>query len=197
MKAFARQYIEGLTAVLENFDTEGFEQIVNRILEAYDKEKQIFVMGNGGSASTASHFATDINKGCCFDVDKKFKMICLNDSISTLMAYANDVSYDRVFIEQLKNLFIPGDLVIGISASGNSENVLEAVRYAKHNHGRTIGLSGFAGGALSELVDISLVAEVNDMQKVEDVHLIVVHMIMQAVRGAIGETPEATLSRRP
>ena len=155
--------------------------MVSLILDAYRSDDRIFVMGNGGSGSTASHFACDLNKGCCMDLDKKFKMVCLNDNIPTLLALANDVSYEVVFEEQLKNFFCAGDLVIGISASGNSENVLRAVRFAKANQGRTVGLSGFRGGALAQLVDVSLVAASDDMQKIEDIHLIAVHMIMQIV----------------
>ncbi|MBW1696682.1 MAG: SIS domain-containing protein [Deltaproteobacteria bacterium] len=180
-KDFAKQYLHGLMAVFEDLNLDCFEAIVSSLLDAYHNQAAIFVMGNGGSAATASHFATDINKGCCWDLDKKFKMICLNDNISTLMAWANDMTYDAVFVQQMKNFFTQGDLVIGISGSGNSENVLNAIRYAKKNGGLTIGLSGFNGGNLAKLVDISLVTEAEDMQKVEDVHLIVVHMIMQAL----------------
>jgi D-sedoheptulose 7-phosphate isomerase len=181
----AEQYIEGLKDTLTAFDFDQYEKIVEQILKAYDEQRHVFVMGNGGSASTASHFACDINKGSCIDLARKFKMICLNDSVPTLLALANDVSYDVVFEEQLKNFFVPKDVVIGISGSGNSENVLRAIRYAKENGGVTIGLSGFSGGALARLVDVPFVAPVNDMQKVEDIHMIVVHMIMQAIYGAL------------
>ncbi len=187
VKAFARQYLDELASLFEGFNLEQFEKIVSCILDAYKNDKKIFVMGNGGSGSTASHFACDINKGCCMDLEKKFKMICLNDNTPTILALANDVSYDVVFEEQLKNFFTPGDLVIGISGSGNSENVLRAIRYANANGGKTVGLSGFAGGQLSLLVDISLIAKVDDMQKVEDIHLIVIHMIMQIVYSALHE----------
>jgi len=181
IKEFSNHYLTGLKDVLDSFNHEQFEEILNRILDAYHKENRIFIMGNGGSGSTASHFTCDINKGCCMDLEKKFKVICLNDSMPTMLALANDVSYESVFVEQLKNFFEPGDLVMGISGSGNSENVLQAIRYARENSGQTIGLSGFSGGKLADLVDVSLVARVDDMQKVEDVHMIVVHMIMQAV----------------
>jgi len=180
-------YLADLSAVLSAFDHRQLEKIVDDMLQAYRADKRIFVMGNGGSGSTASHFACDINKGCCLDLEKKFKMICLNDNVPTILALANDISYDVVFEEQLKNFFIPGDLVIGISGSGNSANVLRAVRYAKANSGRTIGLSGFSGGKLARLVDISFVARSDDMQKVEDVHVIVVHMIMQIVHQVLHE----------
>ena len=184
---FARTYLEELASLLEGFNLEQFEKMVASILNAYEKDKKIFVMGNGGSGSTASHFACDINKGCCLDLEKKFKVICLNDNIPTMLALANDISYDVVFEEQLKNFFTPGDLVIGISGSGNSENVLRAIRYANASGGQTIGLSGFAGGQLAQLADIPFIAEIDDMQKIEDIHVIVVHMIMQTVYGALHE----------
>ena len=186
-QVFARQYLNGLNGLLDGFDTEAFDRIVNSILDAYSDETAIFIMGNGGSASTASHFACDINKGCCLDLDKKFKVICLNDNIPTLLAYANDLDYASVFVEQLKNFFHSGDLVIGISGSGNSENVLRAIRYANENGGKTVGLTGYSGGKLGQLVDIAYVAASDDMQKIEDVHMIIVHMIMQAVHGALHE----------
>lgn len=185
IKESAGQYIDGLKDVLAAFDYDQYHKIVELILDAYQAEKHIFVMGNGGSGSTASHFACDINKGCCMDLPRKFKMICLNDNIPTMLALANDVSYDVVFEEQIKNFFVPGDVTIGISGSGNSENVLRAVRYANGMGGKTIGLSGFSGGELAGLVDVAFVAPVNDMQKIEDVHMIVIHMIMQSVYGAL------------
>ena len=185
---FARQYLNGLNGLLDGFDTEAFDRIVNSILDAYSDEQAIFIMGNGGSASTASHFACDINKGCCLDLDKKFKVICLNDNIPTLLAYANDLDYASVFVEPLINFFRAGDLVIGISGSGNSENVVRAIRYASENGGKTVGLTGYSGGKLGQLVDIAYVAASDDMQKIEDVHMIIVHMIMQAVHGALHDT---------
>jgi len=185
---FARQYLNGLNGLLDGFDTEAFDRIVNSILDAYSDEQAIFIMGNGGSASTASHFACDINKGCCLDLDKKFKVICLNDNIPTLLAYANDLDYASVFVEPLKNFFRSGDLVIGISGSGDSENVLRTIRYASENGGKTVGLTGYSGGKLGQLVDIAYVAASDDMQKIEDVHMIIVHMIMQAVHGALHDT---------
>ena len=184
----ARQYLNGLNGLLDGFDTEAFDRIVNSTLDAYSDETAIFIMGNGGSAATASHFACDINKGCCLDLDKKFKVICLNDNIPTLLAYANDLDYASVFVESLKNFFRSGDLVIGISGSGDSENVLRAIRYASENGGKTVGLTGYSGGKLGQLVDIAYVAASDDMQKIEDVHMIIVHMIMQAVHGALHDT---------
>lgn len=197
MRTFSVEYIEALKEILDNFSHEQFERFIDAMLTAYHKEKQIFVMGNGGSASTASHWVCDINKGCSLGKEKKFKMMCLNDSISTLLAYANDLSYEDVFVEQLKNFFTPGDLVIGISGSGNSENVLRAIHYANDNQGTTIGLCGYSGGKLFQMVDIPILAQVDDMQKVEDIHMIVAHMSMQRIIQKISEdyAPESYVLR--
>ncbi|GBD96586.1 MAG TPA: SIS domain-containing protein [Nitrospirae bacterium] len=176
---FSLDYLDQLKELLDIFPHERFEEIGQALMSAYDKEKQVFIMGNGGSGSTASHFTCDINKGCCYDLEKKFKVICLNDNMPTILAYANDVSYNNIFVEQLRNLLQPGDVVIGISGSGNSENVLLALSYAKQKGARTIGLTGFDGGRLAHIVDLPFVAAIDDMQKVEDMHMIVVHMLMQ------------------
>ncbi len=183
---FSKEYIESLSRVLSDFPHAAFEAMIEELLGAYHAEKTIFVMGNGGSASTASHWVCDINKGCAGGAEKRFRMMCLNDSVSTLLAYANDMAYERVFAEQLINFFRPGDVVIGVSGSGNSKNVLNAIEYANTHGGRTVGLSGFDGGRLAGMVHVPVVARVHDMQKVEDVHMIVVHMAMQRIRLALG-----------
>ena len=181
MNVFSDTYICDLKEVLDDFPHEQFERVIDAMLDAYYNDKHIFTMGNGGSASTASHWVCDINKGCSLGKEKKFKMMCLNDSISTMLAYANDLSYEDVFVEQLKNFFVSGDVVIGISGSGNSENVLRAIDYANNNGGTTVGLCGYSGGKLFQMVDIPVLAKVDDMQKVEDIHMIVVHMSMQRI----------------
>ncbi len=183
---FSEGYLAGLKQILDAFDHEGFEAMIRALLKAREQGALIFVMGNGGSASTASHWVCDMNKGCSPGESGRFRMICLNDSISTMLAYANDLCYADVFVEPLKNFFNPGDVVIGISGSGNSENVLRAVAWAREHGGVTVGLTGFSGGKLAGMVDVPIVARVNDMQKVEDVHMIVVHMAMQRVRQALG-----------
>jgi D-sedoheptulose 7-phosphate isomerase len=187
LKGFSVAYIEHLKKILDSFPHSQFERFIRVFSDAAAAGKQIFVMGNGGSAATASHWVCDINKGCCHNNAARFKMICLNDNIATMLAYANDVSYLEIFVEQLKNLFNPGDVVIGISGSGNSPNVLRAIEYAKENGGITIGLCGFAGGALYGKVDIPLLAKVDDMQKVEDIHMIIVHMTMQRIQQELAE----------
>ncbi|RJR17849.1 MAG: SIS domain-containing protein [Nitrospiraceae bacterium] len=182
---FSINYLDQLKSLLDSFPHGRFTEIREAMLSAYHSEKQVFIMGNGGSGSTASHFACDINKGSCFNLDKKFKVICLNDNIPTMLAYANDLSYSKVFVEQLRNFLQPGDVVIGISGSGNSDNVLQAISFARKMKAKTIGLSGFNGGKLSQAVDIPFIVAINDMQKVEDVHMIVVHMLMQCLCEAL------------
>lgn len=184
-KGFAQRYLAELIQALSALDREAFEQLVRLILEAYDHHRRIFIMGNGGSGATASHFACDLNKGCCLDMPKKFKVVCLNDNVPTLSAYANDLSYAHVFVEPLKNFFEKEDVVIGISASGNSENVLQAVSFANQNGGKTAGLCGFSGGTLARIAQVPVVVRINDMQKVEDAHVIIAHMIMQAVHAVL------------
>ena len=182
---FALGYIDRLKKVIDTFDLKTLDEMVQAILDAYHRKANIFIMGNGGSGSTASHLACDINKGCCSDLDCKFRMICLNDNIPTMLALANDISYEAVFVEQLKNFFCQGDLVLGISGSGNSENVLKAIRYAAAHGGRTMGWSGFGGGKLSGLVDLAFIVESHDMQQVEDAHMVMAHMVMQSVYAAL------------
>ena len=190
MKGFSHDYIEQLKKHLDTFPHDQFERLIDSMMDAYKEDKRIFVMGNGGSASTASHWVCDINKGCSLHKEKKFKMICLNDSIPTMLAYANDMSYEDIFVEQLKNFFAPGDVVIGISGSGNSLNVLKAIEYARANGGTTVGLCGYSGGRLYHTVDIPILARIDDMQKVEDVHMIVVHMTMQRILRELRSAPE-------
>jgi D-sedoheptulose 7-phosphate isomerase len=182
---FAKGYIDRLKTVIDGFDLKTLEAMVQAIVDAYHRKATIFVMGNGGSGSTASHLACDINKGCCLDLDQKFRMLCLNDSIPTMLALANDIAYEAVFVEQMKNFFSPGDLVLGISGSGNSENVLQAIRYAANNGGHTMGWCGFGGGKLAALSQLAFIVESHDMQQVEDAHMILTHMVMQSVYAAL------------
>lgn len=179
MENFSYHYIKQLKEILDTFPHYQFDRLYEVLTKAYKEGKHIFIMGNGGSGSTASHWACDINKGCCVNQERRFKMISLTDNIPTLLAYSNDLSYEEAFVEQLKNFFVPGDVVIGISGSGNSMNVIKAIEYANAHGGITVGLCGFSGGKLYEITHISLLISVMDMQKVEDVHLMVGHMIMQ------------------
>lgn len=174
-------YLNRLQETIKRLDKNEINQFINILLEARDTDKQIFIMGNGGSASTASHFCCDFNKGSSYGFAKRFKFICLNDNVPGMMAYANDVSYDEIFVEQLKNFFNPGDYVIGISGSGNSKNVLKAIEYANANGGITIGLTGFNGGKLKQICAYSVNMNVDDMQISEDLHMMMDHLSMKVI----------------
>jgi len=180
---FFKNYLRELNNIFGDINSKEFEVFIGELIVAYERQSNIFVCGNGGSASTASHFACDINKGVGFGKDKRFKVICLNDNIPTLLAYANDISYDDVFVEQLKNFMVKDDLVIGVSGSGNSGNILKAIEYANKNGGNTFGICGYDGGKLKTLAQKSMVIQSNDMQKVEDIHMIVIHCAMQYLCG--------------
>ncbi len=175
-------YISHLQGVLERLTLPDVKASIDAIMEAYYADKQIFVIGNGGSASTASHIACDLGKGTSVPGKPRFRVISLTDNVATMTAWSNDVSYEDVFIEQLKNLVNPGDLVLGISASGNSENVIRAMRYASEIGCKTVGWSGFGGGTLAEICDINVVVDSNLYGPVEDVHLILNHILHSWIR---------------
>ena len=177
-----QNYISHLQGVLERLTLLDVKSSIDAIMEAYYADKQIFVIGNGGSASTASHIACDLGKGTSVPGKPRFRVISLTDNVATMTAWSNDVSYEDVFIEQLKNLVNPGDLVLGISASGNSENVIRALRYASEIGCKTVGWSGFGGGKLAEICDINVIVDSNLYGPVEDVHLILNHILHAWIR---------------
>jgi len=179
---FLKTYLQELNQTLEQIRPEEFEAFVDELHGALRRGSFIFICGNGGSGATASHFAADLNKGVSYGRSRRFKVVSLNDNIPTITAYANDVSYEDVFVEQLKNFLSPDDLVIAISGSGNSRNVIKAVDYANANGGRTFGICGYGGGELKRACGKSLSLEIMDMQKVEDAHVVMIHCVMQYLR---------------
>ena len=172
-------YFGALNALLAEVDIGELDQAMNAMLKAYNEETDIYVFGNGGSASTASHMLNDFNKGVSLGLEKKFRFHCLVDNIAILTAIANDLGYEYVFAKQLENKLKPTDLIIAISGSGNSLNVIRAVEYAKSCGCKVIGMSGYDGGRLRQLADYSMHAPTYDMQLVEDAHLIFNHMVMK------------------
>lgn len=174
---FPEQYKAELIDAIRGLDTGAINRAIEALALARDEGRRIFTCGNGGSASAASHFATDLVKGASFGREKRFRIMALTDSLPTLTAYSNDVSYECVFVEQLKNFAEPGDVVMAISGSGNSPNVLRAIEYAKSIGCRTIALSGRDGGKLGPMCDINLQAAHPHMGRIEDAHLIMLHMI--------------------
>src|ERR1017187_341573 len=144
-------YFSRLKNAVNKVSIEDLNILINVLVESRESGRTIFIMGNGGSAATASHFVCDFNKGVSVENEKKFKFICLNDNIPSLMAYANDLSFEHIFVQQLKNYFVKCDVVIGISGSGNSMNVVKALEYANNNGGITVGLTGYNGGKIKKL----------------------------------------------
>jgi D-sedoheptulose 7-phosphate isomerase len=136
-------------------------------------------MGNGGSGTTASHIVCDFNKGVSANLVKKLKVMCLNDNMPSISAIANDISYDAIFEEQLKNFLSPGDIVIGISVSGNSKNIIKAIDYANNNGATTIGFCGFDGGKLKKIAKYPIHVKVDDMKITEDIHSVISHILMK------------------
>jgi D-sedoheptulose 7-phosphate isomerase len=174
---FPEAYKAELLKAIETVDLEKVNHAIATLAKAREEDRHIFVCGNGGSASTASHFACDMVKGASFGREKRFRIMALTDSLPTITAYSNDVSYECVFVEQLKNFAKPGDVVMAISGSGNSPNVLRAVEYANSIGCRTIALSGRNGGKLGPLAEVNIQASNPHMGRIEDVHMIVMHMI--------------------
>lgn len=166
-------------------DTSALDMGVEAIRAAWLRGAQIITLGNGGSAMTAMHFITDWSKMIYLQHGRPFRGRTLVDNMGLVTAYSNDISYDDIFVEQLKNLMQPGDLVVAISGSGNSENVIRAVKYCNANGGRSLGLCGFEGGRLKTMAQTVIWVPVNDMQIAEDVHAIFGHIVMQALCGIL------------
>jgi D-sedoheptulose 7-phosphate isomerase len=173
-----KKYIELEISVLRQIDATEINALMNAIENSRQKNATIYIMGNGGSAATASHFVNDFNKGISEYIEQKFRFVCLNDNIATVMAIANDIGYDAVFEFQLRGKMNPGDLVIGISGSGNSLNVLNAIELAKKEGISTAGLTGYDGGKLRKLVEIPVHVPIMSMQVTEDIHMVFDHLMM-------------------
>lgn len=190
MSDFATNYKQELLGAIEAIPLDKVQTAISWIDEALNEGRQIFTCGNGGSASTASHFICDMVKGASYNREKRFRMMALTDSLPTITAYSNDVSYDVVFVEQLKNFARPGDILISISGSGNSPNVLRAVEYANSIGVRTIGMTGRDGGQLGPLSQLEINVGHPHMGRIEDGHMIACHMIayyfMERAGGAGG-----------
>lgn len=180
-----RAYFDRLKNTVDKLSVDTIQKIVQSLLHCRDENKTMFIFGNGGSAANASHIAGDFLKGISYGLDKRFRVLCLNDNMAGTTAIANDLSYDEVFIEQLKTFMMPGDVVIGISGSGNSENVVKAIKWARENRGKTIGICGFKGGRLAQTAEIVMLVPIEDMEITEDIHSIVFHCIKQEINRCI------------
>jgi D-sedoheptulose 7-phosphate isomerase len=189
---FAKDYISGLKQVLDHLPLQSIDGIVQVIEQARDEKRQVFVIGNGGSAATASHMMNDLCKGTLGhkgDAEwPRLRVIGLTDNVPLMTAWANDADFSHVFSEPLKNLAQPGDVLIAISASGNSPNIVAAVEAAKQMGVKVIGLAGFGGGKLAKMADVSCVVPSDGYGPVEDVHMILDHIITGYLYEKLKET---------
>jgi D-sedoheptulose 7-phosphate isomerase len=174
---FPDTYREQLIETLGSIDTRQIDQAIEWLAEARANDRHVFICGNGGSAATSSHFVVDMLKGASMNREKRFRILCLNDQIPTLTAYANDIHYDCVFAEQLKNFAQRGDVFMAISGSGNSPNVLRAMEYANSIGCKTIAMTGRDGGKLGPMANLNIHVPAGHMGRIEDGHHIVCHMI--------------------
>jgi D-sedoheptulose 7-phosphate isomerase len=182
-----RDYLDDVQNSLRQAPEQEIARVIEQLLEANRARRHIYVMGNGGSAATASHFACDLGKGAIVPGWGRFKVVALTDNVPLMTAWANDTSYANIFAQQLEGLIEERDVVIGFSGSGNSANVLSAMRVAREHSAVTIGLTGFDGGQLKDLVDICVLVPSFCMEQVEDVHLTLAHLICTCIRQALRE----------
>ena len=181
-KDFINGYLLEITRCLASIDKTKIELIIDVLVDAYKKDRKVFILGNGGSASTASHMACDLGKGTLQRIydntERRFRVISLTDNVAIMTAFANDLSFDEIFVQQLRNLVDTDDIVIALSGSGNSPNVIKAMEYAKLCGAKTIGILGFkTGGKVGSIVDISIVVDSNHYGPIEDIQLVLNHMI--------------------
>ncbi|MCL4415421.1 MAG: SIS domain-containing protein [Actinobacteria bacterium] len=181
IKPIAKNYFSDLKLAINKIHLEDIQKISDTLFNSYINGNTIFIMGNGGSATTASHMACDLGKGTLTNVynqeEKRLKVISITDNVATMTAFANDVSFKDIFSQQLRNLIGPKDVLIGISASGNSPNIIKALKYAKSQKAITIGLFGNSGGKAKNFTDLNIIIQSNNFGIIEDLHLTLSHLL--------------------
>ncbi len=181
VRSLIDEYRAGLQAVLNNLPVDGVQEFIKMLEVAYQDRRQVFVIGNGGSAATASHLACDLAKtvhGTRRDVPiKRFRIIALTDNMPLITAYGNDAGYETIFAEPLRNLAHDGDMLIAITGSGNSPNIIEAIHAARELGLKTVGLLGFSGGQAHSLLDHAIVVDSENYGHIEDAHMVLVHLV--------------------
>jgi D-sedoheptulose 7-phosphate isomerase len=175
-------YFAELEQMVKSISLSDLRKVLSLLEEAYYNGHRIFIMGNGGSAATASHFALDLAKNTIMPGAPRLKAISLTDHVPLITAWSNDTAYEHIFAEQLANMIEPGDVVIGISTSGNSPNVINALRLAKESRAYTVGLLGKKGGKMKEIVDAYVLAPGQNIEQEEDAHMILAHIITRYMR---------------
>lgn len=193
--SFIDSYFQEIIRCIVLLDKQSIAKVIEEVVAAYRNDRKIYILGNGGAASTASHIACDLGKGTLARVydtkEKRLHVMSLTDNVAVMTAYANDLSFDDIFLQQLRNLVEKDDVVIGISGSGNTKNVLNAITYAKKSGAKTIGLAGFnSGGKLAEIVDIPVTVKTNHYGPIEDVHMMIGHLVAACI-AAIKHSEEA------
>ena len=189
-------YLFEMVGVLARIPESSIEETIDLLYRAWSERRRIFIMGNGGSASTASHLANDLAKGAIVSGKPRVKAIALTDNISLISAWANDTSYENIFKEQLENLLEKGDLVLGISASGNSPNILQGLEFARRQEAVTIGWSGLTGGKLKDIVDLAVLAPTDDVGMIESCHMVLDHLVAAELRRRIENGTDQPSERR-
>ncbi len=176
-----RDYLELVSKAIFELPEDKIRDVIETLKAAHATGKQVFVLGNGGSACTASHIAGDFQKGLKECTGKRFRAFAVTDNMAIITAWANDTDYDNVFAEQLDSLLESGDVVLAISGSGNSPNVIKAVEKANEMGAITIGWAGYAGGKLAQVARKSVVVNSDNMQRIEDVHMILGHLVFHCL----------------
>lgn len=184
-----RSYFDLLSRTIASLPFDPVEEVTAVLVRAYERQRTVFVFGNGGSAALASHFACDLGKGTVNGSSKRFRVMALTDNVPLMTAWANDSHYENIFAEQLANFATPGDVAFAISASGNSPNVLKALKTAKEFGCITTGLTGFSGGSMRGLCDSCIIVPADNMQIIEDLHVCVAHSLFTCVCAGIASRP--------
>lgn len=180
-------YLEELSATIRNMPIPAIDSLIQAFLQAYDRGRTIFLFGNGGSASLASHLTCDLGKGTAPPTGRRLRALALTDNVALITAWANDTHYENIFSQQLENFLQPGDIACAISGSGNSPNILAALGFARRAGALTAGITGFQGGKMKALCDVCVVVPSANMQIIEDLHLAIAHSVFRAVQHEIEE----------
>jgi len=190
----ASSYFSRLSETIATLPFAAMNQIAEILLDAHDKGRMVYLFGNGGSAALASHFACDLSKGTINGSGKRFRALALTDNVPLITAWSNDSKYEDIFGEQLTNLVQRDDVALAISGSGNSPNVLRALRVAREAGAITVGLTGYQGGKMKELCDQCMIVPSDNMQIIEDIHVCVAHAVFTAVRTRLLQRSEAAVA---
>jgi D-sedoheptulose 7-phosphate isomerase len=180
-QSYITAYLDDVRELLNRVDAEQVEQIVETLLEAWRGGKRVLLMGNGGSSSSVSHIVNDLQKCIHLEAGRPLRTLCLSDCTPLMMAWANDTAWDNIFAPQVECWAEPGDVVIGVSGSGNSANVINGILAANKAGATTIGLAGYQGGKLKETAQRCLVVPSDNMQRIEDVHMILLHVVFSTL----------------